>query len=104
MGRQSAVPRACFVAGGREARRLGNGRQPGIPARPAPAAAPHTERFTADLLQPLEGIGKGWSAMTWTPWHRRLLEAFARDQGVARIFVNPAIKRALCRKTGADRA
>ena len=36
----------------------------------------------------------------WTPQHRRLLEAFAREPAVARIFVNPAIKRALCRETG----
>jgi penicillin-insensitive murein endopeptidase len=40
---------------------------------------------------------------TWTPQHRRLLEAVAREPAVARIFVNPAIKRALCREAGADR-
>jgi len=39
----------------------------------------------------------------WTPQHARLLEAVARQPEVARIFVNPAIKRALCRETGADR-
>ena len=33
----------------------------------------------------------------WRPQHRQLLEAAARRPGVARIFVNPAIKRALCR-------
>src|SRR5947208_290929 len=40
---------------------------------------------------------------TWTPQHRRVLEAFAREPAVARIFVNPAIKRALCREAGPDR-
>src|SRR6266436_4625524 len=40
---------------------------------------------------------------TWTPQHRRLLEAFAREPAVARIFGNPAIKRALCREAGPDR-
>jgi penicillin-insensitive murein DD-endopeptidase len=40
----------------------------------------------------------------WTPQHRRLLEAFAREPQVARIFVNPAIKRALCHEAGPDRA
>ena len=40
---------------------------------------------------------------TWTPQHRRMLEAFAREPGIARIFVNPAIKRALCREAGPDR-
>jgi penicillin-insensitive murein endopeptidase len=39
----------------------------------------------------------------WTPQHRKLLEAAARSPGVARIFVNPAIKKALCREAGADR-
>jgi penicillin-insensitive murein endopeptidase len=41
---------------------------------------------------------------TWTPQHRRLLEAVAREPVVARIFVNAAIKRALCREAGSDRA
>ena len=40
----------------------------------------------------------------WTPQHRYLLEAVAREPQVARIFVNPAIKRALCREAGPDRA
>jgi penicillin-insensitive murein endopeptidase len=39
----------------------------------------------------------------WHPQHRQLLEAAARGAGTARIFVNPAIKRALCREAGADR-
>src|SRR5437773_4281164 len=40
----------------------------------------------------------------WRPQHRRLLEAVARSPEIARIFVNPAIKRALCREAGADRS
>ncbi len=40
----------------------------------------------------------------WTSQHRRLLETVAREPQVARIFVNPAIKRALCREAGPDRA
>ena len=40
----------------------------------------------------------------WTPQHRRLLETVAREPAVARIFVNAAIKRALCREAGPDRA
>jgi len=39
----------------------------------------------------------------WRPQHRKLLETAARSPDVARIFVNPAIKRALCRDAGADR-
>ncbi len=39
----------------------------------------------------------------WTPQHRRLLEAVAREPLVERVFVNPAIKRALCRESGPER-
>ena len=40
---------------------------------------------------------------TWTSQHRRLLEAFAREPAVERIFVNPVIKRELCGEAGSDR-
>jgi penicillin-insensitive murein endopeptidase len=37
----------------------------------------------------------------WTSRHTALLRVAAEDDAVERIFVNPAIKRALCRETGA---
>src|SRR3954453_16018721 len=40
----------------------------------------------------------------WTPGHTALLRAVSREPEVARIFVNAAIKRALCREAGHDRA
>jgi penicillin-insensitive murein DD-endopeptidase len=41
----------------------------------------------------------------WTPAHVAVIKAAAQDQVVSRIFVNPAIKRALCRDAGRnDRA
>jgi penicillin-insensitive murein DD-endopeptidase len=40
----------------------------------------------------------------WTPAHAALLKAVSRERDVTRIFVNPAIKRALCREAGPDRA
>jgi penicillin-insensitive murein endopeptidase len=40
----------------------------------------------------------------WRPEHRWLLEAAARSPGVSRIFVNPAIKLALCREAAGDRS
>ncbi|MDX5361925.1 MAG: penicillin-insensitive murein endopeptidase [Alphaproteobacteria bacterium] len=40
----------------------------------------------------------------WSPAHTALIGIAARDARLARIFVNPAIKRALCREAGADRA
>jgi penicillin-insensitive murein DD-endopeptidase len=39
----------------------------------------------------------------WRPEHKKLLETAAKSPGVARVFVNPAIKRALCREAGSDR-
>jgi penicillin-insensitive murein DD-endopeptidase len=47
--------------------------------------------------------GEDIDPQAWRPQHRRLLEAAARAPEVERIFVNPAIKRALCREAGADR-
>lgn len=40
----------------------------------------------------------------WTPQHLALIRTAAKDGQVARLFVNPAIKRALCREAGSDRA
>jgi penicillin-insensitive murein endopeptidase len=39
----------------------------------------------------------------YTPAHLALIRATAREREVARIFVNPAIKKALCRDAGFDR-
>ncbi len=40
----------------------------------------------------------------YTPAHLALIRLAAREKAVARIFVNPAIKVALCRDAGTDRA
>lgn len=40
----------------------------------------------------------------WTPSHLKVIKAAAEDPAVDRIFVNAAIKKALCREAGADRA
>lgn len=40
----------------------------------------------------------------WTDSHQRLLKAAATDKEVERIFVNPAIKVALCRDVTGDRS
>src|SRR5262249_23564977 len=42
-------------------------------------------------------------ANVWTPAHVNLIKAAAKDPQVARIFVNAAIKKALCRDAGSDR-
>jgi penicillin-insensitive murein DD-endopeptidase len=40
----------------------------------------------------------------WTPRHAAVIKAAAQDPQVERIFVNAAIKKALCRTAGTDRA
>jgi penicillin-insensitive murein DD-endopeptidase len=40
----------------------------------------------------------------WTPAHLKVIKAAAEDRLVQRIFVNAAIKKALCREAGSDRA
>ncbi len=40
----------------------------------------------------------------WTPGHFAVIKAAAEDPKVERIFVNAAIKKALCREAGRDRA
>jgi penicillin-insensitive murein DD-endopeptidase len=40
----------------------------------------------------------------WTPDHVAVIKAAAEDPEVQRIFVNAAIKKALCREAGPDRA
>src|SRR5271167_4070367 len=71
-----------------------------MPSRRLSAA----ERDEVPATDVVAADGNDVDEATWTPQHRRLLEAVAREPGVARIFVNPAIKRALCRAAGTDRA
>ena len=40
----------------------------------------------------------------WTPAHLNVIRAAAKDPQVNRIFVNAAIKKALCREAGSDRS
>jgi len=63
-----------------------------------------TERDEISATAVVAAGGMDIDPTSWTPQHRRLLETFAREPAVARIFVNAAIKRALCREAGADRA
>jgi penicillin-insensitive murein endopeptidase len=40
----------------------------------------------------------------WTPQHLEAIKAAAQDSGVQRIFVNAAIKKAICRQAKGDRS
>jgi len=62
-----------------------------------------TERDNLAATKFVAAGGDDVDPALWSLQHRRLLETAARSAGVARIFVNPAIKRALCRDAGADR-
>ena len=48
--------------------------------------------------------GKDVDPKVWTPAHAAIIKAAAKDPEVSRIFANPAIKKALCREAGHDRA
>jgi murein endopeptidase len=48
--------------------------------------------------------GQSVDPMNWTLWQAALLKRAALDPRVDRIFVNPAIKRALCESATTDRA
>jgi penicillin-insensitive murein endopeptidase len=62
------------------------------------------EREEMSAVDVVAGDGQGVDSTAWTPEHARLLRTAASDPAVARIFVNPAIKRELCRSAGSDRA
>jgi len=57
-----------------------------------------TERDSISATDVVARDGRDVDPAAWTPQHRLLLEAVAREPMVERVFVNPAIKRALCRE------
>ena len=61
------------------------------------------ERNEMSATSVVAGNGQDIDPQVWRPEHRKLLELAARDPAVDRIFVNPAIKRALCREATGDR-
>ncbi len=62
------------------------------------------ERENVSAVSMLDATGKAVDAKKFTPVHAALIKAAAKDRAVARIFVNPAIKQALCEGAGRDRA
>jgi penicillin-insensitive murein endopeptidase len=51
-------------------------------------------------------VAEDWNDVdpgAWTPQHTAVIRAAAKDADIERIFVNPAIKKALCREAGNDR-
>ena len=62
-----------------------------------------TEREEMSATNMVRGDWLDIDPQVWTPQHTALIRAASLERGVARIFVNPAIKKALCREAGADR-
>lgn len=67
-----------------------------------------TDRDSLPAKSIVTADGNDVDPAVWGPQYRQLIEAVARTPELARMFVNPAIKRALCREAanspGADRA
>jgi penicillin-insensitive murein endopeptidase len=62
-----------------------------------------TERDNISATKVVATDGNDVDRALWGPQFRALLATAARLPETERIFVNPAIKRALCREAGADR-
>ncbi|MBB3809228.1 penicillin-insensitive murein endopeptidase [Pseudochelatococcus contaminans] len=69
-----------------------------------------TRRFTQqerNNISAVNVVAKDWNDIDparWTQAHHRLLRHVASQPQVARLFVNPAIKKALCREATGNRA
>jgi len=61
------------------------------------------ERKTISAVSMLDGTGKAVDPAIWTAEHQAFIKTAASAPEVARIFVNPAIKVALCKAAGTDR-
>lgn len=58
-------------------------------------------------LEPVNLVASDWNDVEpsrWTPAHLAVIRLAASQPEVERVFVNPAIKKALCREAGPDRA
>ena len=62
------------------------------------------ERETMSATNVVAADGTDVDAKVWTPQHGAFIRLAAAQPEVSRVFVNPAIKKALCREAGADRA
>lgn len=61
------------------------------------------ERETMSALDLVRADGMDINPRTWRPEHINLIRSIAEQKDVQRIFVNPAIKKALCREVRGDR-
>ena len=62
------------------------------------------ERETISPLMMVRDDRTDIDPKNWTPAHLKVIKTAAEDPAVERIFVNAAIKKAICREAGTDRA
>ena len=62
------------------------------------------ERESISAVNMVAADWKDVDPQAWTPRHMPVIRAAAKDPDVERIFVNAAIKKALCREAGSDRS
>ena len=62
------------------------------------------ERETMSATMVVAADRRDVDPKAWTPGHLHLVKVAAKDPAIERILVNAAIKKALCREAGADRA
>jgi penicillin-insensitive murein endopeptidase len=62
------------------------------------------EREEMSATNVVRGDKKDVDPTIWTPAHFSIIKAAAMEHDVERIFVNAAIKKAMCRQAGSDRS
>src|SRR6185437_94316 len=97
-----AQPRGGPMITGHESHQIGLDVDVWITPMPNRRLTPE-ERDTVSASNLVSLDGNGVDPALWGPQYRALYETAARMPQTARIFVNAAIKRQLCREAGADR-
>lgn len=71
-----------------------------------PSPQKRLSRWERDNISATNVVASNWNDINpdhWTAAHHRILRYVASQPQVARVFVNPAIKRALCREATGNR-
>ncbi|MHB8767359.1 MAG: penicillin-insensitive murein endopeptidase [Deferrisomatales bacterium] len=96
-----AQPRGGPMASGHASHQVGLDADVWFAPAPGRTLTPE-EREERSAVSVVAPDGRGVNS-AWTPGHAALLRTAAGHPEVARLFVNPAIKRELCRTAGPDR-
>jgi penicillin-insensitive murein DD-endopeptidase len=97
-----AQPRGGPMITGHESHQIGLDVDLWLTPMPGRRLTPE-ERDNLSALNLVTADGNGVDPQLWGPQYRALYQTAARMPETARIFVNPAIKRQLCREAGNDR-